>query len=72
MASAKCSAVPWPMACLPYDEIWFLGEQIPPIQELAARFGNARSQLIHDNPLSIRDWWIDRDRRARRAARIHE
>jgi len=54
-----------------YDEIWFLVEQVPPIQELAARFGNAQSQRIHSVSFSIRDWWIDRDRRTRRAARLH-
>ncbi|HEY6286926.1 MAG TPA: radical SAM protein [Ktedonobacteraceae bacterium] len=50
-----------------YDEVWFGDMQIPPIEELAARFGDARSQRIHDS-FSIRDWWIDR---ARRAARLH-
>jgi MoaA/NifB/PqqE/SkfB family radical SAM enzyme len=52
-----------------YEEIWFPGERVPPIQELAARFGDAHSQRIHGNSFSIRDWWMDCNRRAPRAAR---
>ncbi len=54
-----------------YDEIWFPGEQVLPVQELAARFGHAQSQRIHYTSISIRDWWMDCARRARRAARLH-
>ena len=54
-----------------YEEIWFQGEQVPPIQELAMRYGDAQSQRIHSDSFSIRGWWIDSDRRARRAARHH-
>ena len=53
-----------------YDEIWFAGEQVLPIQELATRFGNAQSQRIHSNSFSIRDWWIDCARRTRHAVRL--
>ena len=45
-----------------YDEVWFGDMQIPPIEELATRFGNAQSQRIHSDSFSIRDWWIDCDR----------
>jgi hypothetical protein len=54
-----------------YDEIWFAGEQVLPIQELAMRFGDVQCQRIHDNAFSIRDWWIDCGRRARHAVRLH-
>jgi hypothetical protein len=54
-----------------YDEIWFAGEQVLPIQELAMRFGDVQSQRIHDNAFSIRDWWIDCCRRARHGVRLH-
>jgi hypothetical protein len=53
-----------------YDEIWFPGEQVLTIQELAANFGDAQSERIHIYPGSIRDWWMDCSRRARRAARV--
>jgi len=55
----------------PYDEIWFAGEQVLPIQELATRFGDSQSQRIHSDSFSIRDWWIDSARRARHAVRLH-
>jgi len=53
------------------DEIWFLGEQVLPFQELAAGFGDAQSQRIHYTSISIRDWWMDCARRADRATRLH-
>ncbi|MEO8954763.1 MAG: radical SAM protein [Ktedonobacteraceae bacterium] len=49
-----------------YDEIWFRGEQVPPVRELATRFGDAQSQRIHYDSFSIRDWWVDCGRRAGR------
>lgn len=51
-----------------YDDIWFGGEQVLPIQELATRFGDTQSQSIHGDAFCMRDWWIDS---ARRAARLH-
>ena len=52
-----------------YDEVWFADmQQIPSIEELAARFGDAGSQRIHPDSFSIRDWWLDS---ARRAGRLH-
>jgi hypothetical protein len=53
-----------------YDEIWFPGERVLPVQELAADFGDAQSQRIHMYHGSIRYWWMDCARRARRAARV--
>jgi hypothetical protein len=50
-----------------YEEVWFGDTQIPPIEELANRYGDASSQRIHDYSFSIRDWWIDRARRAGRS-----
>lgn len=41
------------------DEIWFAQEQLPPIQELAMRFGRSDSQRIHTNVTSIRRWWLE-------------
>ena len=52
------------------DELWFPGEQLPPVQELAARFGDAQSQRIHGGPVSIRYWWMECARRASRTARL--
>lgn len=49
-----------------YNEIWFPGEHVPPVQELATRFGNGQSQRIHCDSYSIRDWWMDSGRRSRR------
>lgn len=48
-----------------YDEVWFPGELVPPIQELASRYGDAHSQRIHPDAFSIRDWWAVCARRAR-------
>ena len=48
-----------------YEDIWFPGEPVLPVQELAARFGDAQSQRIHYASISIRDWWMDCARRAR-------
>ncbi len=39
-----------------HDEVWFGDMQVLPIGELAARFGDARSQRIHSDSFSIRDW----------------
>jgi hypothetical protein len=49
------------------DEIWFTPEQLLPVQELAARFGNLDSLSIHEHPTSIRYWWLEC---ARRTARL--
>jgi hypothetical protein len=46
------------------DELWFPGVELLPVQELAARFGDARSQRIHMHPASIRYWWSECARRA--------
>ena len=51
-----------------YEDIWFPGEPALSVQELGARFGDAQSQRIHPQALSIRDWWMER---ARRADRLH-
>jgi hypothetical protein len=48
-----------------YEDIWFPGDPVLPVQELAARFGDAQSQRIHYASISIRDWWMDCARRAR-------
>ena len=53
-----------------YEDICFPGEPVLPVQELGARFGDAQSQRIHQQALSIRDWWMDCARRARCAARL--
>lgn len=51
-----------------HDEVWFGEMQVLPLGELASRFGDARSQRIHSDSFSMRDWWIES---ARRAARLH-
>ncbi len=50
------------------DELWFPGEQLLPVQELAARFGDAQSQRFHMHSVSIHYWWLEC---ARRVARLH-
>lgn len=45
------------------DDLWFTPEQLLPVQELAACFGDAQSQRIHE-ALSLRHWWLDCARRA--------
>jgi hypothetical protein len=42
-----------------YDEVWFGDMEVPPVEELATRFGDASSQRIHPDSFSIRNWWID-------------
>jgi sulfatase maturation enzyme AslB (radical SAM superfamily) len=46
------------------DEIWLTGEQQASIWELAARFGQQKSQRIHPHAASIRYWWVECARRA--------
>jgi hypothetical protein len=47
-----------------HEELWFTPEQLLPVQEVAARFGDAQGQRIHIGPDSIRHWWLDCARRA--------
>jgi hypothetical protein len=50
------------------DELRYTYEELlPPIKELAARFGDAQSQRIRYHPTSIRFWWLEC---ARRTARL--
>ncbi len=53
-----------------HDELWFPGEQLLPVQELAARFGDAQGQRIHDHSVSIRYWWLECARRAPRTTQL--
>jgi len=46
-----------------HEELWFTREQLLPVQEVAARFGDQKSQRIHDAD-SVRHWWLDCARRA--------
>jgi hypothetical protein len=46
------------------DEIWFAQKQLPPVSELAMRFGHPDSQRIHTNTTSIRRLWLDYANRA--------
>jgi hypothetical protein len=41
------------------DQIWFAHRPLPPISELAMRFGRPDSQRIHRNGNSIRRLWLD-------------
>jgi hypothetical protein len=41
------------------DEIWFAEKPLPPVSELAIRFGRPDSQSIHMNAISIRRLWLD-------------
>jgi len=46
-----------------HEELWFTREQLLPIQEVAASFGDTQSQRIHEAS-SMRHWWLDCARRA--------
>ena len=48
-----------------HEELWFTPEQLLPVQEVAARFGDPQSQRINDAE-SLRHWWLDCARRADR------
>jgi hypothetical protein len=45
------------------DELWFTPDQLLPVQQLAARFGEPHSQRIHMHAVSIRRWWLECARR---------
>jgi hypothetical protein len=46
-----------------HEELWFTPEQLLPVEEVAARFGDQQSQRINDAE-SVRYWWLDCARRA--------
>jgi hypothetical protein len=50
------------------DAVWFGPERLPAVEELAARYGNRTGQGVHFTETSVRYLWLDRARRARRAA----
>ena len=45
------------------DDLWFPGVQEVPMKALAARFGDAQGQRIHEHATSIRYWWLECARR---------
>jgi hypothetical protein len=49
------------------DAVWFGPEPLPPVGELAARFGDRTGQRVHFSEASVRYLWLDRARRAERA-----
>jgi hypothetical protein len=46
------------------DTVWFGPEQRPPVDELAARYGDRSGQGVHFTEVSVRYLWLDRARRA--------
>ena len=47
-----------PGAC-PYDALWFAGNPLPAVEELAAQYEDADGQRIHFTSESMRFRWLD-------------
>ena len=52
------------------DALWFGPEPLPPVGELAARYGDQTGHGVHFTEASIRYLWLDRARRAGRAVAV--
>jgi hypothetical protein len=50
------------------DAVWFGPDRLPSVAELAARYGDRTGQGLHFTETSVRYLWLDRARRAGRAA----
>jgi hypothetical protein len=50
------------------DAVWFGPDRLPAVEELAARSGDRSGQGVHFTETSVRYLWLDRARRAGRAA----
>jgi hypothetical protein len=50
------------------DAVWFGSDRLPAVAELAARDGDRAGQGVHFTETSVRYLWLDRARRAGRAA----
>jgi len=50
------------------DAVWFGPDRLPAVEELAARYGDRSGQGVHFTESSVRYLWLDRARRAGRAA----
>ena len=50
------------------DAVWFGPDRLPAVEELAARYGDRTGQGVHFTETSVRYLWLDRARRAGRAA----
>jgi hypothetical protein len=48
------------------DAVWFGPKPLPPMGELAARYGDRTGQGVHFTEASVRYLWLDRARRAER------
>ena len=45
------------------EDLWFTREQLLPVQQAVASFGDKESQRLHE-AASLRHWWLDCARRA--------
>jgi hypothetical protein len=52
------------------DAVWFGPDRLPAVGELAARYGDRTGQGVHFTETSVRYLWLDRARRAGRAAPV--
>jgi hypothetical protein len=52
------------------DAVWFGPDRLPAVEELAARYGDRTGQGVHFTETSVRYLWLDRARRAGRAAAV--
>jgi hypothetical protein len=52
------------------DAVWFGPDRLPAVGELAARYGDRTGQGLHFTEMSVRYLWLDRARRAGRAAPV--
>ena len=50
------------------DEVWFGSDPLPPVRELAERFGDPQSRRVHFSSESMRFRWLDTARQETRAA----
>jgi hypothetical protein len=53
------------------DAVWFGPDRLPAVAELAARHGDRTGQGVHFTETSVRYLWLDRARRAGRAAVVN-
>lgn len=50
----------------PYGSLWFSLDPVPAVQELAARYGDAKGQRVHFSAESLRYRWLDLAQKAAR------
>jgi hypothetical protein len=61
----------WEQGGRSIDAVWFGPDRLPAVGELAARYGDRAGQGVHFTETSVRYLWLDRARRAGRAAAVN-